>query len=154
MKKNLVAKELERIASENGGILQPRAVVNAARPVKSPLHNRFEWDNSAAAEAYRLWQARQLISVNIQMIATPTGNINERIWVSLKRDRVTSGYRTIIGVLSDAELREELLAEALEELEYFQTKYGRLSELSEIFRIAKKVSVQHRPRKSTERPRA
>lgn len=45
------------------GKLTPAAVLDAARDPKHPLHSRFEWDDSVAAEAYRREQAHQLIQV-------------------------------------------------------------------------------------------
>ena len=41
--------------------LTPAAVVDTARPAEHPLHDRFEWDDAVAGEAYRLDQARRLI---------------------------------------------------------------------------------------------
>lgn len=61
--------ELERIRTEHGS-LKPSGVLEEARPVEAVLHPVFEWDDAAAAEHYRLQQARQLIrSVVVQ--ATP-----------------------------------------------------------------------------------
>lgn len=45
------------------GKLTPLTVLDAARDPKHPLHSRFEWDDSVAAEAYRREQAHQLIQV-------------------------------------------------------------------------------------------
>jgi hypothetical protein len=52
--------ELLAIRSQYG-TLADRHVVTAAREPSHPLHSRFEWDDSAAGEAYRLHQARELI---------------------------------------------------------------------------------------------
>ena len=41
--------------------LTPHSVVIEARSKKSPLHDCFEWDDSKAGHAYRLYQARALI---------------------------------------------------------------------------------------------
>jgi hypothetical protein len=54
-----IKEELEAIAA--GGVLHPADVVEAARNPNSAMHNQFEWDDSEAAEAYRLQQARALI---------------------------------------------------------------------------------------------
>ena len=57
-----IAQELERIArSAPDGVLTPSAVVESARDEGSPLHDKFEWDDGVAAEAWRLEQARRLI---------------------------------------------------------------------------------------------
>lgn len=45
------------------GVLTPRTVLESARPVDSPLHHRFEWDDARAGEKYRLQQAHELIRV-------------------------------------------------------------------------------------------
>ena len=52
---------LKEIAKRDGGLLRPQAVVDAARPVSSPLHGAFCWNNTEAAQKYRLLQAQQLI---------------------------------------------------------------------------------------------
>lgn len=51
--------ELERIRAQYG--LTASAVVQQSRPKDAPLHPAFEWDDKAAAEQHRLWQARQII---------------------------------------------------------------------------------------------
>ena len=43
------------------GRLTPEQVVEAARDKASALHDCFEWDDSTAAEKYRLDQARDLL---------------------------------------------------------------------------------------------
>lgn len=146
---NPIVAELQRIASENGGILQPVSVVDAARAPESPLHSQFQWDDSVAAHQHRLFQARQLIRVCVTMIPNGNSDSPDCVWVSLKQDRIlpNGGYRPLVTVLSNATLREALLAEALSELETFKEKYGRLQELSELFRVASKVS-----RKQVRRP--
>lgn len=136
MNPNVVA-ELKRLADENDGILQPESVVEAARPVTSPLHSRFTWDNSKAAHEYRLWQARQLIRVVVQVM--PQTNKVENVFVSLSQDRVESGYRVMTEVLSSAELRAQLLHDAKVEMEMFIEKYKHLKELAVIFAAMRKV---------------
>lgn len=134
-----VISELKRIAVEHGGILQPETVAERARPVSSPLHSRFQWDNSKAAHEYRIWQARQLINVSVEMIDGVKGAAP--VFVSLKTDRQRDGggYRVMTDVLSDAQMRQQMLQDALEELNSFQLKFQRLKTLSEVFKAIKKV---------------
>lgn len=54
----VIGAELEKL----GQSVTPLAVVVAATPTKSPLHDQFEWDDSVAAQSYRVFQARQLIN--------------------------------------------------------------------------------------------
>lgn len=139
MKVNKVIQELKRISDENGGMLQPAVVVQEARSPRSPLHSRFTWDDSEAAQAYRLWQARQLISVSVEVIA---GSKTETdVFVSLPQDRERDGggYRLMVDVLSQTQLRKKMLQQALTELNHFQKKYQDLKELSAVFAAAKKI---------------
>lgn len=54
------------------GQITPTDVVDAARDPASPLHGHFEWDDSAAAEEWRLAQARTLIaSVRVKLHSVP-----------------------------------------------------------------------------------
>lgn len=131
-KTEAIRRELERIAKANGGVLYPEKVVEAARPSTSPLHSRFEWDDSEAACQYRIWQARQLISITVNVISQ-TGD-EERMWVSLKPDReMGGGYRSMISVLSDSEMRNQLLQDAYKDMEAFEQKYRHLQELVAVF---------------------
>jgi hypothetical protein len=137
-KVGIVIKELNKISDAHEGILQPRDIINAARPKSSPLHPYFEWDNTKAAHAYRLWQARNLISIAVEVI--PGSKTKVRVYVSLKKDQKTSGgYRPIVKVLSNKQLRRELIQDALLDLAIFEKKYRRLNELAGIFREAQKV---------------
>ncbi len=135
--KNKVINELKRIADENDGLLKPETVVDEARPVNSPLHSRFEWNNTKAGEAYRIWQARQLIRVVVEVISA--AGEKENVFVSLSSDRRESGYRVMTSVLSDAQMRNQMLSDALAELELFQDKYKRLRELAAVFSAIRKV---------------
>jgi hypothetical protein len=55
-----IKKRLAELHAKHGNIT-PEMVVTDARDPRSPLHARFDWDDSTAAEAYRIIQARVLI---------------------------------------------------------------------------------------------
>lgn len=137
--KSKVISELKRIAQENGGILQPETVVEEARKASSPLHSRFTWDDSEAAHNYRIWQARQLIRVVVEVLPGTKESMNVFVSLTPDRERESGGYRVLTEVLSNSQTREILLRDALEELELFRDKYKKLKELAEIFAAIKKV---------------
>ena len=139
MKKNKVITELKRIARENGGLLQPEVVVEEARPKSSPLHSRFTWDDAEAAHAYRIWQARQLIRVSVEVLAGTKTEMDVFVSLSPDRQRDSGGYRIMTDVLSNQEMRAIMLKDALAELELFHEKYQKLKELSAVFAAIKKV---------------
>lgn len=52
--------QLQSIYNQHGK-LTPNVVLDQARDPEHPLHERFEWDDSLAAESWRREQAHQLI---------------------------------------------------------------------------------------------
>lgn len=132
-----VRNELQSLAKD--GLLRAEDVVEFARDPSTALHSRFEWDDAKASHEFRLIQARRLIvSVRI-MPANDKPSI--QAFVSLKADRLEpgGGYRETIAVLSDDELRDQLLQQAWSDFKYFESKYHALEELAPIFKAAKKV---------------
>lgn len=116
-------QELEKVRKAHGGRLHPEHVVQAARNSSSPLHDKFEWDDSKAGEQYRLQQAQALIR---DVTFLPKGADEPiRAYVSLSSDRPSSGgYRATVDVLSNDELRAQLIDDATRELASFSNKYN------------------------------
>lgn len=147
-----VEEELEEIRSMNNGKIEPKKVVDYARDPNTSLHGKFQWDDSAAAESYREWQARKIISLVFCVVsqdkkgqtcisADITDNgIKTRSYVSLSTERVDDGgYRGIDEVLGDAEMRLQLLEDAKSEMNLFRRKYAVLKELAVVFEAMDKV---------------
>jgi hypothetical protein len=139
-----VITALNQIYEVNNGILTPEAVVESAENKNSPLHKYFEWDDNAAAHAYRLIQARKVLEMTVAYLPGKTGAGYDkpvRVYVSLSPDRTLEdgGYRDIVTVLKDDNLRSQLLRDALDELERVQSKYEMLTELTEVFIAIRKV---------------
>jgi hypothetical protein len=137
-----IRDELLKIQAANNGICSPLAVVSFARNPKTKLHARFEWDDGKAAEDYRLWQARQVISLELTIIQSEKREVETRLFVSLSQDRTSEGgYRLITNVLEDTDLRGQLLQEAMSELKRIQVKYGHLKELASIFDAVNQIKL-------------
>lgn len=130
---------LNLIADRNNGLLEPANVVKAARPEKSPLHSWFDWDETEAAHKWRIHQARNLIRVTVTYTLSGGEKTATRVYVSLTTDREEGGYRTIVSVMSDPELRAQLLADAFNEMQLFERKYAALQELAGVFVEMRKV---------------
>lgn len=72
--------EMDRLYRKHG-TLTPEVVVQAAKNAKSPMHECFEWDDSAAGKAWREEQARSLIrSVRVE-ITTDTITVSAVAYV-------------------------------------------------------------------------
>ena len=133
-----VSEELERIRIANGGLIRAETVVEVAQDEDSPLHSYFCWDDTEAAHKYRLWQARDLIRVEVTVLEKTNKSI--RAYVSLLDDRKNGdGYRSIVDVLNDPDQRSALLRQALRSFEYFEERYQVLKELTPLFTSAQKI---------------
>ena len=119
---NNIRALLEDIMNE-AGMLVPTTVLDYARDPASPLHKYFEWDDTEAAEQYRIDQARQLIrSVNITVPAQVP--VRMRAFVSLASDRGTKGggYRSTMDVMSKKKLRHQLAADIFRQVEMWEAR--------------------------------
>lgn len=56
-----VVHEFEVLRKKDGGKLLPESIVERAKSARSPLHPFFCWDDTEAAQQFRLQQARTLI---------------------------------------------------------------------------------------------
>lgn len=144
-----IGEALEAIATENAGRLTPHAIVAAASNRKNPLHPFFEWDDSAAANAYRLDQARALVRI----IRVDDGASAEppRAFLSVS-DRGTS-YRSLAEVQRSPDLQTIVLRQAERDLAAFQTRYREMADICEIIMSARE-KVRERLAKSEQRPTA
>lgn len=88
---SIAAEELKRIQNIYGSIT-PEILVKEAKKRNSPLHKIFEWNDTKAAENYRLQQARILLN-NIQ-VTIVTDNESKNISV-YEVTSVKEGYKSI-----------------------------------------------------------
>lgn len=128
---------LQRLQSDNDGNLSARAVLEAARPEASPLHGLFCWDDTEAAERYRLDQARRLIMRVTILVPKGSGpqQVRVREYHSLPSDRTKGGgaFRPIASIMSADAMRAELVRSAQADFRAFRRKYEALRELGPVF---------------------
>jgi hypothetical protein len=134
MSKSMEAIKAEIEACQRNGLIRPADVVEAARDENSALHECFEWDDTEAGHQYRLIQARQLIRVYVHVEEKEEAE-PVRAFVSLTTDQRNpgGGYRTIAQVMSNEELREQMLTDALTRLRNLQKQYRSLTELAKVW---------------------
>jgi hypothetical protein len=127
-----IGQALKAITDEQKGRLTPKAVVEAARNEKHPLHKHFEWDDAKAAHSYRIEQARELIRV----IRVEEENGPVRAFFSIA-DKGTA-YRSLEEVRSTPNLQEIVLKQALRDLRAFEARYRELNDVCEDVRAAQR----------------
>jgi type II secretory pathway component PulL len=138
---NVAGAELEKIEQEHGEVTQ-QAVVDAARPKKSVLHDLFEWDDKIAGEKWRLNQARCLIAALV-VVPDEDKNYDKRAYVNIvkraEHHQEQARYINYENAMSDQELGQTVLQNAKQELAAFRDKYKSLSELARVFEAIDEV---------------
>lgn len=132
----LVGAAIERVKSRSGK-LTAKALVDDARPAGSPTHDLYEWDDTKAAERYRETQARDYIRALVVTVESTRGPTTMRAAVSFGSGE---SYVTSDRVMSSAELRARLIAQALNEAESWRRRYEHLRELSAVFTAIQKAA--------------
>lgn len=124
----LVAEEIRGIGEE----VTPKQVLEAGRNPDSELHKCFEWDDTKAAEKWRLEQAGQVLRyLIIREVEEKVDNTPIRRFY--KTDN--GGYKPSEIIFTKQDEYQKLLQTAWAELRAFKAKYARLQELSEILAL-------------------
>lgn len=128
-------QELSDIYRRNGE-LTAALVVEAARPVGSPLHDRFEWDDHVAGEAYRRIQAGALIrSVKIRYgddSDRPSRTVRKFVNTRPSPIEDHNTYMPVEEAARNDFTRQVLLRQMRFDWMSFQAKYERFKEFSEL----------------------
>lgn len=145
-----VGAVVEAIQEESGGSCPPIALVDAARPKDSELHSLFEWDDSSAAESYRIDQARGVIrSLRVTVVSAGVPEFEPKpAFVSVVLPAPTAtpkdgpparGYVPIAKVMSDDELRAQALADCIKQLRGMERRYAWLTELNGLWEALNEI---------------
>lgn len=114
-----------------GDSATPKEIVDRARDEASELHKCFEWDDTVAAEKWRIQQARQVTYfLVIKEEEKPKDRPEIRFFVMPKNGE---GYKKTEYIVKIDLEYENLLKKAWAELRAFKQRYSILKELQEIF---------------------
>lgn len=145
----VIGEALDAIRVKAGGELDAEDVVKAAKEDAHPLHPHFEWNDTVAAHAFRVDQARNLIRI-VRVEDDTTDEGSKRAFISIN-GRSGLSYRAVSDVENSADLQEALLAQAEKELEAFERRYRELKDICSIVRTAREKIVSRRRNKDETR---
>jgi len=141
-KRGKYLKALQELELENNGIITPRVVVESAKSESSPLHKYFEWNDGEAAEKYRLYQARVLMTtVKVQMVGGKQQDAYFNAIVTIE-EKPMRGYVPMDRALTDELIYKQVLANAARELRYWTNKYNSIQDLKEVVNKEKLEEVE------------
>lgn len=129
---------LELLRQHHNGRLTAQIVVEQAIDEQSPLHPAFEWDDTKAAEEYRLEQARSLIR-SVLIVSEGTAPEVRAFVTVLQADDQYLSYTHIVQAMENPILREQVLTRAKSELVNWEERYHHLEEFSMVHHVIAKV---------------
>lgn len=104
-------------------------ILDKARDEKTELHKCFEWNDTAAAEKWRMHQARNVACALI----LKERHDEKKPPLRLVQQTEIGVYRPTVLIMQDKDEYAKLLARALAELNSFKAKYQTLVELDGVF---------------------
>ncbi|MFC2252507.1 hypothetical protein ACETRX_22920 [Labrys portucalensis] len=143
---NVVGHHIELLRQQYQGELTPEDVVNDARNNNSPLHSFFEWNDGAAAEQYRLQQARGLIRAVVAVyVRDDKPAARMRAYVHIP-EKGSPHYRETSHAMSQQDTRDIVLQRAWKEFQEWKRRYQDLAEFANIFTAAELVKLPKKKR--------
>ena len=137
-----VGEHLELLRKQCRGELTPKDVLDDARHDNSPLHSFFEWSDGAAAEAYRLGQARGLIrSVVAVYVSDEKPAVRAKMFVHIAEPSAPH-YREASHAMSQDKTRKLVLQRAWNEFQQWRKRYKDLSEFAALFDAAEQIEMK------------
>lgn len=125
----VVGQHLEMLRKKAKGELTPEAVLSDAKHNNSPLHSYFEWDDTEAAEQYRLQQARGLIRAVVAIYPRKDAEpLRQKAYVHIPTP--TPHYRESSHAMSQKDTRDIVLKRAWAELQGWKNRYRDLQEFA------------------------
>ena len=155
----IVGETMEAIV-KRGDQLTAQSFLDESRPVEAPTHALFEWDDSIAAEKYRLHQSKNvilLVECTEETIEVPDANTEVEVVevseppkestkfryavvnVNPKRPGQIANFVPIQTALSNEDMRRQVLANAIGELKSIYRRYSTLKELAAVMEEIRKL---------------
>lgn len=121
--------DAQKIGEEIGEWPTPESVLEKAKDENTELHKCFEWDDTVAAEKYRLIQASQIIRTLV-IKGTETTENPVRAFQITSEPKVYAPTRVF---LTDENEYATLLQRVTAELKQIRNRYNQISELESVF---------------------
>lgn len=126
-------RELLQSIYDEHGKLTPGLVLDTARDPEHPLHNRFEWDDAAAAEQWRTEQARHMIQ-SVHVVRSSSEELHQvREWQAV-RQADGFAYHPAEKVAQDPVMSRIVLQDMEREWRQLRRRYQQYSEFAAMVR--------------------
>lgn len=133
---NVVGGVVEQLEEKEGQVTR-ESFLEASRPDDAPTHALFEWDDSVAAERYRLDQSRHIINaLRVVYVNNEKEEVKVSAFVQTSPTGASTVYENIHDALKDEGKREIVLNRIRGELDAFINRNRNIEELADILEEA------------------
>lgn len=109
-----------------------REVLEDAKDETTPYHDHFDWDDTSAAEQFRLSQARQLIASIVEVKIIREEEVPIRVFVNVIGSDGERAYFPMEYAMARPKLANQVIANALKEVKNWSIRYKEYQELARI----------------------
>lgn len=130
----VVGERIEQLDKEYGEVTA-QTLLDDARPEASVLHPLYEWNDTVAAEKYRLSQSGKILSELVAVeVEIPDVPIEEplRAFASISRKNEAGRYRPIVTIMSDTDMKKQVMDNCRAEIAAVERKYKGLVDFAAI----------------------
>ena len=110
-------------------------VYEKAKGEDTELHKCLEWNDTVAADKYRIHQCRVIMDHLIIKRLDQTEDVPQEKIRFFYHDTHTGGYIPTVRIIREEDKYQMLLQQAMSELRAFKAKYACLTELKEILAL-------------------
>lgn len=144
---NIVGGIVEQLEATNGSVTR-EDFLEVSRPEDAPTHDLFEWDDSVAAEKWRLRQSTTIIN-SLRVVYEDKEGEEKKIsaFIQTSAPGEHTAYENIHHALKDAGKRDVVLNRLRGELDAFIIRNQSIEELSEILEEAAEKCKRRRKAK-------
>lgn len=129
---NVVGGVVEQLEAEHGAATK-EDFLEISRPEESPTHCLFEWDDSVAAEQYRLSQSTKIInSLRVVYLNKDKDDVKVSAFINTAPPKGKCTYESIENALSHEGKREIILNRIRGELDAFIIRNQHIEELADL----------------------
>lgn len=163
---NVVGKVIESIEERDGQVTAV-SFLDESRPEDSETHSMFEWNDSVAAEKYRLQQSKKILLqityeieshedevCEVELVDADSEEVKtadeafrkpHAAWVNVGSKGRSGSPAIFVSVeraLTDEDMRKTVLSNSIAEIKMFVNKYRNLVELTKIFNAVEEVEEE------------
>ena len=127
---NVVGGVMEMIEERDGSITK-ESFLEASRPEDAETHKLFEWDDHAAAEAYRLEQSGTIMNdLRVVYVTPEKEEMKVKAYINVSEGKSSASYENIEKALLNSRKKEIVLNILRAELDAFIARNNDVEELA------------------------